>query len=76
MPAEPDLPGKNGAPPEQHRRDETDADPNDEVGNGRGVAVAGKLAPAMLVRATRWARGGARRRRSSASVFRRKRRKA
>ena len=42
MPAEPDLPGKNGAPPEQRRSSETDADPNDEVGNGRGVAGGGR----------------------------------
>ncbi len=41
-PAEPDLPGKNGAPPEPRRSGETDADPGDEPGNGRGVAGGGR----------------------------------
>ena len=42
MPAEPDLPGKNGARPDQRRSGETDADPADEVGNGRGAAGGGR----------------------------------
>lgn len=41
-PNEPGLPGKNGAPPEQRRSGETDADPGDEPGNGRGVAGGGR----------------------------------
>jgi hypothetical protein len=41
-----------------------------------GVAVAGKLALAMLIRATRWVKGGARLRRNSEPAFRRKRLKA
>ena len=42
VPAEPDLPGKNEAPPEQRRSGETDADPGDEPGNGRGVSGGGR----------------------------------
>ena len=41
-PAEPNLPGKNQPRPEQRRSGETDADPNDEPGNGRGVAGGGR----------------------------------
>lgn len=41
-PNEPGLSGKNGAPPEQRRSGETDADPGDEPGNGRGVAGGGR----------------------------------
>lgn len=41
-PAQPDLPGKNQPRPEQRRSGETDADPNDEPGNGRGVAGGGR----------------------------------
>ncbi|MFN7538308.1 MAG: hypothetical protein ACK5PY_00715 [bacterium] len=40
--AEPELPGKNGSPPEPRRSGETDADPSDEPGNGRGVAGGGR----------------------------------
>ncbi|MFM7305858.1 MAG: hypothetical protein ACKO4X_21305, partial [Alphaproteobacteria bacterium] len=40
--AEPELPGKNGARPEQRRSGETDADPGDEPGNGRGAAGGGR----------------------------------
>ena len=39
---EPELPGKNQPHPEQRRSGETDADPNDEPGNGRGVAGGGR----------------------------------
>jgi hypothetical protein len=41
-PTEPELPGKNQPRPEQRRSGETDADPNDEPGNGRGVAGGGR----------------------------------
>lgn len=41
-PNEPGLSGKNGAPPAQRRSGETDADPGDEPGNGRGVAGGGR----------------------------------
>jgi len=41
-PAEPDLPGKNQARPEPRRSGETDADPGDEPGNGRGTARGGR----------------------------------
>ena len=41
-PAQPELPGKNQPRPEQRRSGETDADPNDEPGNGRGVAGGGR----------------------------------
>jgi len=41
-PTEPELPGKNQPHPEQRRSGETDADPNDEPGNGRGVAGGGR----------------------------------
>lgn len=41
-PVEPDLPRKNAPGPEQRRSGETDADPNDEPGNGRGVARGGR----------------------------------
>ena len=41
-PTEPELPGKNQPRPEQRRSGETDADPNDEQGNGRGVAGGGR----------------------------------
>ena len=41
-PPEPELPGKNQPHPEQRRSGETDADPNDEPGNGRGVAGGGR----------------------------------
>jgi len=41
-PAEPDLPGKNQARPEPRRSGETDADPGDEPGNGRGAARGGR----------------------------------
>jgi len=41
-PTAPDLPGKNGAPPQLRRSGETDADPGDEPGNGRGVARGGR----------------------------------
>ena len=41
-PTEPELPGKNQPRPEQRRSAETDADPNDEPGNGRGVAGGGR----------------------------------
>lgn len=40
--AEPELPGKNDAPPEPRRSGETDADPGDEPGNGRGAAGGGR----------------------------------
>jgi len=41
-PAEPDLPGKNQAPAPPRRSGETDADPGDEPGNGRGAARGGR----------------------------------
>ena len=41
-PTEPELPGKNQPGLEQRRSGETDADPNDEPGNGRGVAGGGR----------------------------------
>ena len=41
-PAQPELPGKNQPRLEQRRSGETDADPNDEPGNGRGVAGGGR----------------------------------
>ncbi len=41
-PAQPELPGKNQPRPEQRRSGETDADPNDEPGNGRGAAGGGR----------------------------------
>ena len=41
-PAQPELPGKNQPRREQRRSGETDADPNDEPGNGRGVAGGGR----------------------------------
>ena len=41
-PAEPGLPGKNEARPAPRRSGETDADPGDEPGNGRGVARGGR----------------------------------
>ena len=41
-PAQPELPGKNQPRPEQRRSGETDADPNDVPGNGRGVAGGGR----------------------------------
>lgn len=41
-PTEPELPGKNQPRPEQRRSGETDADPNDEPGNGHGVAGGGR----------------------------------
>ena len=41
-PSEPELPRKNDARPGQRRSGETDADPGDEPGNGRGVAGGGR----------------------------------
>lgn len=41
-PTEPELPGKNQPSPERRRSGETDADPSDEPGNGRGVARGGR----------------------------------
>ncbi|MCA3313954.1 MAG: hypothetical protein ING24_15930 [Roseomonas sp.] len=41
-PTEPELPGKNQPRLEQRRSGETDADPNDEPGNRRGVAGGGR----------------------------------
>jgi hypothetical protein len=41
-PPEPELPGKNGKRPEPRRSGETDADPGDEPGNGRGAARGGR----------------------------------
>ena len=41
-PAEPDSPGKNQAPAPPRRSGETDADPGDEPGNGRGAARGGR----------------------------------
>lgn len=41
-PAEPDLPRKNQVPAPPQRSGETDADPGDEPGNGRGAARGGR----------------------------------
>jgi hypothetical protein len=41
-PSEPDLPRNNPPTPEQRRSGETDADPGDAPGNGRGVARGGR----------------------------------
>lgn len=42
MPAEPGQPGKNEPSFTPRRSGETDADPNDEPGNGRGAARGGR----------------------------------